>query len=85
MGGLGYPFATLGRAVTAFPDDVRGFLVGMLGPVQHAGLRSSLGLVSATSAWLAFLPPASYLRRVRARSRRSRRDAPQRLMNLGNR
>lgn len=28
MGGLGYPLATLGRAVTAFPDDVRGFLLG---------------------------------------------------------
>ena len=28
MGGLGYPFATLGRAVTAFPDDLRGFLLG---------------------------------------------------------
>ena len=28
MGGLGYPFATLGRVVTAFPDDVRGFLIG---------------------------------------------------------
>lgn len=28
MGGLGYPLATLGRTITAFPDDVRGFLVG---------------------------------------------------------
>lgn len=28
MGGLGYPFATLGRVVATFPDDVRGFLIG---------------------------------------------------------
>jgi hypothetical protein len=28
MGGLGYPFATLGRVVTAFPEEVRGLLVG---------------------------------------------------------
>jgi hypothetical protein len=28
MGGLGYPFATLGRVVTALPDDLRGFLIG---------------------------------------------------------
>jgi hypothetical protein len=26
-----------------------------------------LGLVSAASVWLAFLPPAAYLRRVQAR------------------
>lgn len=28
MGGLGYPFATVGRVVTALPDDVRGLFVG---------------------------------------------------------
>lgn len=33
-----------------------------------------LGLVSAASAWLAFLPPAGYLRRVRARSEAASRE-----------
>jgi hypothetical protein len=33
-----------------------------------AGIVGSLGLVSAASVWLAFLPPAGYLRRVRARA-----------------
>jgi hypothetical protein len=33
-----------------------------------AAIVGSLGLVSAASAWLAFLPPAAYLRRVRAGS-----------------
>lgn len=28
MGGLGYPLATVARAVTAMPDDVRGFALG---------------------------------------------------------
>lgn len=28
MGGLGYPLATVGRAVTALPDDVRGMALG---------------------------------------------------------
>jgi hypothetical protein len=33
-----------------------------------AAVVGSLGLVSAASAWLAFLPPAAYLRRVRTRA-----------------
>jgi hypothetical protein len=33
-----------------------------------AATVGTLGLASAISAWLAFLPPAAYLRRLRARA-----------------
>lgn len=73
MGGLGYPFATLGRAVTAFPDDLRGFLVGCSAlcntvgfaalalftwRVFRRGSRAAGMLVAACVAVLALLLPA---------------------------
>jgi hypothetical protein len=51
MGGLGYPFATLGRVVTAFPDEVRGFLVGC------SALCNTLGFAALlVFTWQVFRP-----------------------------
>ena len=51
MGGLGYPFATLGRVVTALPDDLRGFFVGC------SALCNSVGFAAlAIFTWRVFRP-----------------------------
>ncbi len=73
MGALGYPFAAVGRAVTALPDDVRGLLVGCSALCNTVGFialaiftfrvfrpssRAAEVLVLASVAALAFLIPA---------------------------
>ena len=51
MGGLGYPFATVGRVVTALPDDVRGLLVGC------SALCNTMGFAAlAIFTWRVFRP-----------------------------
>jgi hypothetical protein len=51
MGGLGYPLATLGRVVTAFPEDVRGFLVGCSALCNTMGFAAVL-----VFTWRVFRP-----------------------------
>jgi hypothetical protein len=51
MGGLGYPLATVGRAVTAFPDDVRGLALG------GAAICNTLGFAAlSVFNWRVFRP-----------------------------
>jgi hypothetical protein len=51
MGGLGYPFAIVGRAVTALPDDVRGLALG------GAGLCNTIGFAALSIfTWRVFRP-----------------------------
>lgn len=51
MGGLGYPLATLGRAVTALPDDLRGLLLGA------SALCNTIGFAAlAIFTWRVFRP-----------------------------
>jgi hypothetical protein len=51
MGGLGYPFATLGRVVTALPDDLRGLFVGC------SALCNTVGFAAlAIFTWRVFRP-----------------------------
>lgn len=58
MGGLGYPLATVGRAVTALPDDFRGLFVG------GSALCNSVGFAAlAVFTWRVFRP-ASVLAEV---------------------
>lgn len=53
MGALGYPLATIGRTVTAAPDDVRGLLLGC------AALCNTVGFVAlALFTWRVFRPGA---------------------------
>jgi hypothetical protein len=42
MGALGYPFATVGRAVTALPDDVRGLFLGLAALCNTVGFAALL-------------------------------------------
>jgi hypothetical protein len=51
MGGLGYPLATVGRVVSALPDDVRGLFVGC------SALCNTVGFASlALFTWRVFRP-----------------------------
>lgn len=51
MGGLGYPLATVGRAVTALPDDLRGFALGA------SALCNTIGFGAlAVFTWRVFRP-----------------------------
>jgi hypothetical protein len=51
MGGLGYPFATVARAVTALPDDVRGLALG------GAALCNTIGFGAlSVFTWRVFRP-----------------------------
>ncbi len=55
MGALGYPFATVGRVVTALPDDVRGLFLGC------SALCNTVGFAAlAIFTWRVFRP-ASWL------------------------
>jgi hypothetical protein len=51
---------------TSFVLSFRG--IDLASSPVGAAVIGGLGLVSAAAAWLAFLPPAAYLRRVRARA-----------------
>jgi len=63
-----WTIAMAGASVSYTTSFVLSFL-GIDLPAAPLGAMTVgiLGLVSAASAWLAFLPPAAYLRRVRAR------------------
>lgn len=51
MGALGYPFATVGRVVTALPDDVRGLFIGL------SALCNTVGFAAlALFTWRVFRP-----------------------------
>jgi len=51
MGGLGYPFAIVGRAVTALPNDVRGLALG------SAALCNTIGFAALSIfTWRVFRP-----------------------------
>jgi len=51
MGALGYPFATVGRVVTALPDDVRGLFIGC------SALCNTVGFAAlAIFTWRVFRP-----------------------------
>ena len=51
MGALGYPFATVGRVVTALPDDVRGLFLGC------SALCNTVGFAAlAIFTWRVFRP-----------------------------
>jgi hypothetical protein len=54
MGALGYPFATVGRVVTALPDDVRGLLIGC------SALCNTVGFAAlALFTWRVFRPTSA--------------------------
>lgn len=54
MGGLGYPLATIGRAVTALPQDIRGMLIGC------SALCLTIGFAAlAIFTWKVFRPQST--------------------------
>jgi hypothetical protein len=56
MGALGYPFATVGRVVTALPDDVRGLFLGC------SALCNTVGFAAlAIFTWRVFRPTSRWV------------------------
>jgi hypothetical protein len=55
MGGLGYPFATLGRVVTALPDDLRGLFLGCSALCNTVGFGAL-----AIFTWRVFRPRSGF-------------------------
>jgi hypothetical protein len=61
--------ASVASAIVGLTSTVAGFLgINFAATALGAAVTAPLGLVAAGSMWLAFLPPAAYLRRVRARA-----------------
>ena len=61
--------ASLASAIIGGTSTVAGFLgINFAATAFGAAVTAPLGLTAAGAMWLAFLPPAAYLRRVRARA-----------------
>ena len=61
--------ASVASTIVGVTSTVAGFLgINFAATAFGAAVTAPLGLVAAGSMWLAFLPPAAYLRRVRARA-----------------
>jgi hypothetical protein len=61
--------ASLASTIVGTTSTIAGFLgVNFAATVLGAAVIAPLGLISAVAMWLAFLPPAAYLRRVQARA-----------------
>jgi hypothetical protein len=60
--------ASVASAIVGGTSTVAGFLgINFAATAFGAAVTAPLGLIAAGAMWLAFLPPAAYLRRVRAR------------------
>ncbi len=61
--------ASVASAIVGGTSTIAGFLgINFAATAFGAAVIAPLGLTAAGSMWLAFLPPAGYLRRVRARA-----------------
>jgi len=61
--------ASVASATVGATSTIAGFLgINFAATAFGAAVTAPLGLIAAGSMWLAFLPPAAYLRRVRARA-----------------
>ncbi len=61
--------ASVASATVSVTSTIAGFLgINFAATAFGAAVTAPLGLIAAGSMWLAFVPPAGYLRRVRARA-----------------
>ncbi|MFI5217236.1 MAG: hypothetical protein ACHQ3O_11900 [Candidatus Limnocylindria bacterium] len=64
-----WAIASLSSVIVSTTSTIAGFLgINFAATAFGAAVTALLGLISAGAMWLAFLPPAGYLRRVRARA-----------------